>query len=540
MMIASRCYLSVLLVACAAQLTEGQTVTLPPPVPQCRLGPFKSCPLSAMRRDEPTLVYPGGNTRCMSVYQPDYSFIVLPGDSDKLLIYFEGGGICFDGFSHNFRLCPDQVGDTNVDGSALGPGIFNRHNGDVNPFRNYTAIVVKYCSGDLYVGNAKKDYGEVRGRHNAQATIDWAAKMIPHADKLVLAGQSAGGIALHLWSHALLGQLRYTHASVIIDSFVLGVWPLAAQKLLVDSFELCDSGLLRPEDKRECDAGELTVQKVFAGTMDEYPDVSFALVNSKTDQGQIFMYDIVASMVMKNAMSLSKEKYYTKILGSLELFNLRPNFVSYLLNSNVHGYFDKDYFDTATTSGLDGFYGADESESISLHKWISNFPITGDTIVKSECFGRTLLPAEWMRTGTRAFHFCDQHQARKVYGQPGFVISAVDSVVQDFIESQPKVKDFLGSQPQVVRPRVQSVVTPSQPGGSKHVGQSIALARWALPVIGIASSFAVMSLCIIIARSHPRPYASTLLNVDGSDGCDSDSEVESLSGDVTSRSLTSE
>lgn len=45
--------------------------------------------MTSMPADAPTLVFPGGRTRCLFSAEPDYAFQVFRGDPDKLLVYFQ-------------------------------------------------------------------------------------------------------------------------------------------------------------------------------------------------------------------------------------------------------------------------------------------------------------------------------------------------------------------------------------------------------------------------------------------------------------------
>jgi len=44
----------------------------------CTVTPTESCPISDMPRDETTMVYPGGKTRCIYSFNPDFAFQVNP------------------------------------------------------------------------------------------------------------------------------------------------------------------------------------------------------------------------------------------------------------------------------------------------------------------------------------------------------------------------------------------------------------------------------------------------------------------------------
>jgi hypothetical protein len=61
----------------------------------CNVTSSEACSLADMPKDETTLVLPGGDTRCIYSYSTPFAFQVIPGASDKVLMYFEGGGACW-------------------------------------------------------------------------------------------------------------------------------------------------------------------------------------------------------------------------------------------------------------------------------------------------------------------------------------------------------------------------------------------------------------------------------------------------------------
>ena len=56
----------------------------------CELADSK-CDLSGMKQDETTLVLPGGESRCIYDTSTPYAAQVIPGDTDKLMVFFQGG-----------------------------------------------------------------------------------------------------------------------------------------------------------------------------------------------------------------------------------------------------------------------------------------------------------------------------------------------------------------------------------------------------------------------------------------------------------------
>ncbi len=62
----------------------------------CTVDAQESCSISSLEKDTSSIVQPGGTTRCIFSTSTVYGFQVIPGDSDKLLLYFQGGGACWD------------------------------------------------------------------------------------------------------------------------------------------------------------------------------------------------------------------------------------------------------------------------------------------------------------------------------------------------------------------------------------------------------------------------------------------------------------
>jgi hypothetical protein len=117
----------------------------------CTISETNSCNLDTFPKDQSMLVLPGGETRCIFSTSTEFAFQVIPGDSDKLLFYFQGGGACWDKVSTvTLPLCT-----TDSSPSGLN-GIFDRTNVD-NKYRDYTIVQVLYCSGDIF-GNISISY----------------------------------------------------------------------------------------------------------------------------------------------------------------------------------------------------------------------------------------------------------------------------------------------------------------------------------------------------------------------------------------------
>lgn len=154
-----------------------------------------SCPLSKMLPEagQPGgrfLVYPGGSTSC--IFPPTLtgygecsssvkgsnrlSFDVVPSNPKQLLIYFQGGGACWDALTTGgvTTACTTQS-KPNMPHGMLDPTASS------NRYAHYTVIQVHYCSGDAHVGNSTHAYGMPNLRARTARLAAHSAVCLAHA-----------------------------------------------------------------------------------------------------------------------------------------------------------------------------------------------------------------------------------------------------------------------------------------------------------------------------------------------------------------------
>jgi hypothetical protein len=88
----------------------------------CNITATESCSIANMKKDSTTLVLPGGNTRCIFSDSTPFAFQVIPGDSDKVLFFFQGGGACWNKAS----TVPLSMCSTDASPASLS-GAFDRY-----------------------------------------------------------------------------------------------------------------------------------------------------------------------------------------------------------------------------------------------------------------------------------------------------------------------------------------------------------------------------------------------------------------------------
>lgn len=141
---------------------------------------------------------------------PAYRFWVRPGTADGLVIFFDGGGACWDDVTCAIpRRREAERDDDGFYKAELIPsdnpnrfsGIFDLNNAR-NPVRDWTFIYVPYCTGDVHSGSNTAHYRdpdtgepyaiEHRGADNFRVVLHWMKDNLPQPAQILVAGSSAG------------------------------------------------------------------------------------------------------------------------------------------------------------------------------------------------------------------------------------------------------------------------------------------------------------------------------------------------------------
>jgi hypothetical protein len=138
------------------------------------------------------------------------------------VLYFEGGGACF-----NADTCRPTSGTytTAVDidpSQGAATGIFDLSN-PKNPLRDWSFVLVPYCTGDVFLGDKTNQYApDVTIHHdgavNAKAALDGLVATFPDATQLLVTGESAGGIPTPLIAGEASDALPAASITVLADS----------------------------------------------------------------------------------------------------------------------------------------------------------------------------------------------------------------------------------------------------------------------------------------------------------------------------------
>jgi hypothetical protein len=216
----------------------------------------------------PGQLYEGTQLHPICSFATPYHFFVKRGSVNKLVMYYQGGGACWDwltcgfigtfdkevipngtcgGGSNDGELCdtladcPDQSG-----GTACNPGSDNPNHtttgfGDLtnpdNPFKDWNIVFVSYCTGDIHFGDSNPSYsggmqGTANTRHrgwvNARTAEKWAREHFVNPEEVFVTGSSAGAYGaffnapLHhdVWPQSQFSVLADAGNGIITPDFI--------------------------------------------------------------------------------------------------------------------------------------------------------------------------------------------------------------------------------------------------------------------------------------------------------------------------------
>lgn len=250
------------------------------------------------------MLEPGGDTLCSQ--GTPYAFYVRPGESDNLLVFFNGGGACWNGVMCDLTVEPVtyvpvvEIDHNNPEGRG---GIFDLEN-EANPFADYTMVFVPYCTGDVHLGNAEVVYevpemGDVaahettiyhNGYNNAMAVLNWVYENVESPEEVFVAGSSAGAIASSFYVGLIAEQ--YPDAQIVQLGDAAGGYRAETVTVPLSVWDV--ASILPDWDEYEGLSNEdLTLETFYIAAASHNPDIVFSEYNAAEDVTQ---YQFLAAL----------------------------------------------------------------------------------------------------------------------------------------------------------------------------------------------------------------------------------------------------
>lgn len=270
-----------------------------------------------------------------------YRFWAKRGSGDGLVVFFDGGGACWDdvtcavprrrdnpqgdGF-YKAELMPD-------DNPARMAGIFDLNN-PRNPLRDWSFVFVPYCTGDVHSGANTATYTdpdtgesyriEHRGADNFRVVLEWMrANFTAPPARILVAGSSAGayGAATH---YARIREAFPTGQAMMLGDAGQGVTTpgFLDRRNHNWSYDL-------PESVFGTDAQLTADDDIVSQLASHFPQDRFAQYTTAHDETQVAFYALMGAEGACRAWPQAMAQ-------ALETRERAPNFRAYLASGQTH------------------------------------------------------------------------------------------------------------------------------------------------------------------------------------------------------------
>ena len=231
-----------------------------------------------------------------------YSMDTLDAGSEDLMIFLQGGGLCWSELCSCLQSAPSGF---------LPLGILDTGRED-NPVRGFNVVYLDYCDGGVFASDRDTDTdGDgiddrfQRGLHNLSAGLDMALALFPAPRRVVLVGTSAGGLGT---TFALpLVRRQYPDASIdVINDSGVGLGRPGDPSLWRAWIDDWNISAFFPESCPDClpPDGHLTQYHIWQ--MGEDPGVRRGMLSYTLD-------DVMADTYLK----IDRETYHAALLEEM-------------------------------------------------------------------------------------------------------------------------------------------------------------------------------------------------------------------------------
>lgn len=216
-----------------------------------------------------------------------YAMATRDKGSENLLIFLEGGGACWS------DLCQAVTEASPV----IPPAGINDPARANNPLRDWNQVYVPYCDGSLHAGDRDVDTdGDGandrfhRGLHNLSAALDVAANTFSSPRRIVLAGNSGGGLGTVF----ALPLVRFLYPDIeidVINDSGVGVSKPGDPAFLRQLMQEWNTEAFIPASCPECIApdGHLTEYLIWQLEQDERVDLALLSYTQDTVFADVFL-----------------------------------------------------------------------------------------------------------------------------------------------------------------------------------------------------------------------------------------------------------
>ncbi len=242
--------------------------------------------------------------RCGFDDDPDYHFFVKRGSVNKVVMYYQGGGACWENLTCGIPVCKDGADPVDDNPGNVATGFADLDNPD-NPFRDWNIVFVTYCTCDVHFGDADQVYSGLfpdvavshRGFENAKVVEKFARENFLNPEVVFTTGSSAGA-----------------YGAVFHGPLLHEAWPASRHRVLGDA----GNGVITPD----------FLQNEFANWnfVDNLPeDVPGVLESITSGEGMVAYIDAVADFYPESNWAHYTTSYDGGSGGQTGFYNVMLN-----------------------------------------------------------------------------------------------------------------------------------------------------------------------------------------------------------------------
>ena len=235
-----------------------------------------------------------------------FKFFVKGGPVNNLLVFFDGGGACWDTMNCIYYPTYSPEADETVEGLALAGGIFDLSN-PANPFKDWNFVFIPYCTADIHWGSADQIYEDYMGQYggteftikhrgfdNFLVVLKWITENFRKPHKILVTGSSAGSYGALMGFPYIQEAYPKSMASMLGDAG-LGVVTEDFHNVQIHNWGFIDNlpiwipGFERP-------FSEYSIAEMYKMIADYYPHRKIGQYTTAWDATQAFFYNVMINI----------------------------------------------------------------------------------------------------------------------------------------------------------------------------------------------------------------------------------------------------
>ena len=309
-----------------------------------------------------------------------YTFWARRGSVNKLAVFFDGGGACWDSATCSFPMNPAAPPGTpglykaeiSASDDPSGQGGMFELNNDQNPVKDWTIVFVPYCTADLHGGSKTAEYTNVqtqkpftiehRGADNFALLLRWMADNISNPDEMLVSGSSAGAYGAMINYPKQVRSAFGSAKNVLFADSGQGVVSQTFDDARAKNWKIELDPAVWGANGNSAPTSEL-IGKLVA----HYPNDRIAQYTSSLDLVQTQFYDVMANGLQGSNPGVC-QAWTDNMLAGLAANQKQKNFSSYLAAGVSHTLLRGT--DLTSRQPSDAYY-TDHSAGVPFNDWFS-------------------------------------------------------------------------------------------------------------------------------------------------------------------------